>query len=617
MAFFEKSKVAGFLRGLMGRASGHEAPRPPASQAPAPPPMPARQPVAAQTAPAPVPAAPALTGAPARVAANMEAIELPLISVVAALPVALKSKLVAEPAKGQTIRLATARVVNQLALGAVKITFGELRQLAAGAFAGASAEFDNQLISLPLQEILPRVNPAWLTRRTAKKVDVAQEIVGPFGGRGEGFSFTTQPLKVALAPAPSTPPAPAPAPAPAPPIAFVSPMAPREAAPPVAPPMPPRPSAPANGTHGSLSRYPAPSTPATPAPRLVTPAAGSASASGGRVYGGGNGAALPPGLRLGSMSGHTNRAEVPPIRMAAQSTPAPAPAPLRLVSDNQPVIYAPLAQLCENWPANLKEEILNSPLARVNVALAGASLMPGLKRGRVVMTWKQLRLLAQPGSLPSPGDNLELELPLKVIAPLFMAAQKAPGKAQAKASVSANIPDLFFGFPPPAAPVASPTPVAPPPAAAPAETPPQETNFYSRNKQNELVSEAGPAVQTDFMTRQAHPKEVVARAVALPGVAGALVAMQDGLRVASQTPAELNADTLAAFLPQIFERVNQSTRELRMGSLNEVSFTVGNVPWEIFRINAVYFAAFGRVGEPLPLGQLARLAAELDRKKQQ
>ena len=38
--------------------------------------------------------------------------------------------------------------------------------------------------------------------------------------------------------------------------------------------------------------------------------------------------------------------------------------------------------------------------------------------------------------------------------------------------------------------------------------------------------------------------------------------------VASQTPAELNADTLAAFLPQIFERVSQSTRELRMGAPN-------------------------------------------------
>jgi predicted regulator of Ras-like GTPase activity (Roadblock/LC7/MglB family) len=99
-------------------------------------------------------------------------------------------------------------------------------------------------------------------------------------------------------------------------------------------------------------------------------------------------------------------------------------------------------------------------------------------------------------------------------------------------------------------------------------------------------------------------------------VAGAVVAMQDGLRVASQVPAELNGDMLAAFLPQIFDRVNQSTRELRMGALNNITFTVGNVPWKIFQVNALYFAAFGRAGEPLPSAQLAQLAAELDRKKQ-
>ena len=50
-----------------------------------------------------------------------------------------------------------------------------------------------------------------------------------------------------------------------------------------------------------------------------------------------------------------------------------------------------------------------------------------------------------------------------------------------------------------------------------------------------------------------------------------------------------------------------------MGELNNLNFTVGNVPWKIFRVNAIFFAAFGRAGEPLPTAQLAALAAELDR----
>ena len=100
----------------------------------------------------------------------------------------------------------------------------------------------------------------------------------------------------------------------------------------------------------------------------------------------------------------------------------------------------------------------------------------------------------------------------------------------------------------------------------------------------------------------------------IPGVAGAVITLPDGLKVAAQVPPELNPDTVAAFIPQIFDRVGQSTRELRMGALNNLRFTVGNVPWKIFRINAVYFAAFGRPGERLPTPELAQLAAELDRK---
>jgi predicted regulator of Ras-like GTPase activity (Roadblock/LC7/MglB family) len=223
-----------------------------------------------------------------------------------------------------------------------------------------------------------------------------------------------------------------------------------------------------------------------------------------------------------------------------------------------------------------------------------------------------------------------LELPLKVIAPLFLAAQKDSLRPRAKAHVSDEIPDLFFGFPqaaaapaaPAAAPVALPAP-KPPEARAQDTKRTQDTNYYVWGEKGEptQTDDAGlrraVVPQTDFMSRQAHPKDVVVRAVALPGVAGSVVAMQDGLRVASQAPAELNPDTLAAFLPQIYERVSQCTRELRMGALNNVSFTVGNVPWKIFRVNAVYFAVFGRAGEQLPAAQLAQLAAELDRKKQQ
>jgi hypothetical protein len=51
-----------------------------------------------------------------------------------------------------------------------------------------------------------------------------------------------------------------------------------------------------------------------------------------------------------------------------------------------------------------------------------------------------------------------------------------------------------------------------------------------------------------------------------------------------------------------------------MGELTNRSVTLDDVPWQIFRVNAIFFAIFGRAGEPLPTVQLAALAAELDHK---
>jgi len=148
-----------------------------------------------------------------------------------------------------------------------------------------------------------------------------------------------------------------------------------------------------------------------------------------------------------------------------------------------------------------------------------------------------------------------------------------------------------------------------------------ETNYYvwGDGTENPRVDETDykrtPAPATDFTSRRAMPKEIIDLAMRLPGVAGAIIALGDGLKVAYQLPPELNADTVAAFLPQLFSRVSLSSKELRMGELNNLNFTLGNIPWKIFRVNAVYFAAFGHESAPLPTGQLASLAGELDRKK--
>jgi len=583
-------------------------------------------PASAASAPAQVSSAPVQNqNTPARVnTVTGDMLELPLAPIIAALSMDLKAKLMATPPAGQMIQLPVDPIVTQLGFGSVKISFGELRQSAPGVFANSGGEHDTRQVSLPLAEILSRINPGLLARRSAQKVEVPDEVAGPFDGRGRGVTFTSQPLKPPTA-TPTAVPPPAGLHHPAP------------AAPQIKPPAAHRMAAPDTESFAFTPRQTTPAASSIPFPPTAKPADKTpepATSHGNGTNGNGNGNGhVAPGLPPFKFSA----APVSPAP-AASSAPRPEPAqptpsPLKLT--------ASLNDLAENWPDTVKQEIVLT-LANASVALPGALIEPGLKRGRVTLSWKELRTFAKPTSAPSENDGLMLDLPLKVLAPLYLAALKKNGAAQSKVAVSAEIPNLFFGFPQaapatvaepapvvPVAPVApltsiapvapvfsvppvsSVAPVAPVAAIAALPKPAADTNFFSSHETENL--RMAPA--TDFKSRQLHPKEVVARAMTMPGVAGAVVSLGDGLRVASEVPADLNPDTVAAFLPQIYDRVNQSTRELRMGSLNNVSFTVGNVPWKIFRINSIYFAAFGRAGEVLPKAQLAALAAELDRKK--
>lgn len=565
-----KFKFVGLLRGFLRRFDGDETNE-----------MEISRPVAAAAPPAhipatsvPQPAAPPVS-VPTPVSANPDEIQLPLQPILVALPMELRAKIVPVNTASMTISIPVEKVLTQLATGSVKISFGELRQLAPGVFAHSGGEHDAKPVALPLNQILAQLHPTLLARRSVQKqVEISDDISSPFDTRGQGLKISTEKMK-------APPVAPPPTPEPLPMSRFAAPS-------PVAP----------------VSPLPVGSPPPTFAPRWKAPA------SNGVSNGGGNGS-----------SNGTNGSHKP-----ADFDALPAPAAPRAKAPAQaPVekpIVAPLAALAESWPEALKSEIEQLDLANAQVALPVNLIEPALKRGRVIFAWRDLRSWIQNVAVAvSVHDGIELELPLKVLAPLYVTRQRN-GAAPQKISVAEEIPNLFFGFPQPAsAPSATPpipgaTPSAP--TAAATALPLPDTNFFSRANQPETTdSEFKRKGGTDFSSRAATPSELVFRAMELPGVAGAVIALPDGLKVASQIPPDLNGDTLAAFLPQIFARVNQCSRELRMGDLNNLSFTVGNVPWKIFRVNAVYFAAFGRANEAMPTAQLASLAAELDRKKQQ
>jgi predicted regulator of Ras-like GTPase activity (Roadblock/LC7/MglB family) len=505
-------------------------------------------------------------------------LKLPLASLFNSLPVELQAAVLSERIAASTVALPLHRILPQLGQGAVRVTFGEIRTSVPEAF-NLGEERDGIEISLPLAELVSRISPALLQRRNRQRVEVPADIQSPFGAKGLGLSLG-QPEAKSTVPTPRG-----------------------------APPVVPVPPAPEGRARGPVS--PAPS------PRLP----------------GGNGHG-----RSGGASGTEQ------FRRA--TAPAPAPDGAAVGSGGEasrsatvPDLLVPLARLCEKWPDAIRVEMAEWNLNEATVALPGAEVEAGLKRGRVTFTWRALRSHLRPAvnTGVSAHDNLALELPLAVLAPLFLAHQRGKTAPAPRVTVDENIPNLFFGFPQPEAPAPAPAPVreAPPspapvarpveptaPAPAPVAPPAADTNYFIWEDDKDVklldgsepvpVRPPGGSPGTNFLSRRATPNEVVTRAAVLEGVYGAFVALADGLLVAAKLDGSCNGEAVAALVPQMYSKLSGCTKELRMGELNNLHFTVGRVPWKIFRVNGLFFAAYGKPGENLPGVELAKLASDLD-----
>ncbi len=585
--------------------------------APSPFPKPSPTPIQRAAPPAP-PAPPAIDGE----------VELPLAPILEKLPADLRARITMPLAElGEaSISISAGQILPQLAGGAVRIAFGQLRAAAPTLF-NVGEDYDSLAVSLPLDLVLARLNRRWLSRSgVQKKIETPQELENVFVRRSAEVAPAAAPSKqrvvaatprqeVAAKVAPATPPITPPVAAPARQIATSEAQIKLRMVPatPEADPLEVRPSAPA----------PAPATPtisSTPI-RPAAPAAPQASVR--------SAASLPPQAPVvRAVSPTPIRPVAPPVSTAPIHSPSPATlaAPSRSAAPGTPSresLLVPLSPLTEKWPEALRHELAQHDLAAATVALPLDAVEAGLKRGIVVLFWRELRIRIHPMPLTavSVHDGAALELPLKVIAPLFIAQKRPTARSRAAGELDQSIPDLFVSTAPKAA------APGPEPASKPPGPKKGDTNYYVWDDKKERPA-AQPAEAKRAETRLeipatepargrgSPPREIIRQAMSLSGVAGAMVVLHDGLMVACELPPYLNADAAGAFLPQIFDRLSQCTGELRMGALTHLRFNLGNVSWQVFRLNSVFFAVFGRDGETPPEAQLASLAAELDRNRQ-
>jgi len=305
-----------------------------------------------------------------------------------------------------------------------------------------------------------------------------------------------------------------------------------------------------------------------------------------------------------------------PAVPSAPSAPSAAPAASGDITIENGLLCLPLSLIANGWPEPVLHDIASFGLAASRIEIPLPFVEAGIKGGRLDFAWRELCGWLNPPSKPAQisinGEN-RISLPLGQIAPLFMKSRGA-GQGRKRAKVAEDIPDLFNAagkpIPPPSAPVAEPVAQVAPaqvpaPAAAPAAPAPAPAAKKFPTNLSELFNEPTKKSWT--------PNEIVQRATLLPNVAGTLIALQDGLLVAGNMPPELKTETIAAFVPQIFGRMNQYSKELQMGDTRAVSFTVDCGTIQVYNAGIIYFAAYAKTGILLPLPELQLIAAELGR----
>lgn len=331
-------------------------------------------------------------------------------------------------------------------------------------------------------------------------------------------------------------------------------------------------------------------------------------------------------LRMPSIQAPTptarTQAPAPSTRQAAPEpapTTAPAPSqPLNLSGD----ISLLLVEVATGWPEGHRNELSVLP-GDTRMSIPASEVGPLLQKGKVSFSWEQIKRWLKPPATANINiaDDTQFILPLKIVAPAFVAATgakkrasqadislpdffgpsagtipsatvPAPASAPAKAKIETPAPVVARVMPPASIPVLA--PVQPP---APVTAPPQEVAANIARMPITLRELFSMPDKTEWL-----PNELVKLTCALPGIAGVVVALEEGLVVAQRLPNGFSAETFAAFMPQVFSRMDRYTGEMQLGETHDVTLNTESGAIRMFRNGKVFFAALGKSGETLPNG---------------
>lgn len=292
----------------------------------------------------------------------------------------------------------------------------------------------------------------------------------------------------------------------------------------------------------------------------------------------------------------------PPPESAAPAAPTP-PAP------EEPSITLTVTAACVAWPDLILTEIDKYGLRGAILVAPVARLELAMQTGRANFAWAEISRWFRPG-FPAgftPDPVAWLDLPMNVVTPLFM--QRMPQRPRKKSALAQPIADLFTGSG--AAPSEAPTATHSMPASLAALLPQPTAAFSPIHPDPEPRLDTVVQIMSSLTQPDWSPMDSVKKMAEFPGVSGIMLATKDGLVVADKLPSELNADRLAAFLPQMFARMGDYALELRMGPMSALAIHLEAGPCEVIDGGILYLIVVGKPGEPLPAAQLHKIAAEM------
>ena len=484
-------------------------------------------PPSARTPPArPAPAeAASETAKPA--APREDCIPLPLKAITDLFPPALMPALRKQPSEHVEVYIPRDIIRPQLAAGAVRITFAQLRAATPGIFFHPDGAPGDAKLLLPLEAVLRGMMPS--RREDQRLPSIPVNIPSIFSKSGQtqarpGRGGSAEPWYSQRRPTYDGPPQPDSSAVPAPP---------------------------ANGTKTAPPQPALPSVPVAPAP---------------------------------------------PVAVAAPLIPTapPAAAPAGYVA-------IPLAVVLPALPTEIRHALYGCDPSAESFVIPLTEFETRMPSGKLVFKWSELRGWCRAEAFASTAEDIDVELPLAPVVPLFLAARKTPDKRK-KIEIDARIPDVFGKSNIPTAvpaPAPASTPVPAPAPAAPAAPP---------MRLEQAASPPPPPIA--LQPPAADPAEIVRSIRALDGVAGAFLATADGLLIAGEVP-DANGNILAAFAPTIFSQLTKYTDLAQLGIPESIDVHLSTATVHVRKAGKLYMGVLIPHGRPIPLDALARISTAL------